>query len=54
MKFQVISEYKPTGDQPQAIEKLAKGIVDGDKYVAVVALDGRARERVGVTCNSLD
>ena len=29
-------------------------IVDGDKYVAVVALDGRARERVGVTCNSLD
>ena len=29
-------------------------IVDGDKYVAVVALDGRARERVGVTCYSLD
>ena len=25
MKFQVVSDYKPTGDQPQAIEKLAKG-----------------------------
>ena len=24
MKFQVVSDYKPTGDQPQAIEKLAK------------------------------
>ena len=32
MKFQVVSEYKPTGDQPQAIEKLSKGILNGEKY----------------------
>jgi len=25
MKFQLHSEYKPTGDQPQAIEKLTEG-----------------------------
>ena len=30
MKFQVISEYQPTGDQPQAIEKLAQGIINGE------------------------
>ena len=32
MKFQVVSDYQPKGDQPQAIEKLARGIVDGEKF----------------------
>ena len=32
MKFQVVSDYVPTGDQPQAIEKLAKGIINGEKF----------------------
>ena len=27
--FQVVSEYTPSGDQPQAIAKLAQGIEDG-------------------------
>lgn len=26
MKFKIHSDYKPTGDQPQAIDKLAEGI----------------------------
>lgn len=30
-KFELVSEYKPDGDQPQAIEKLVKGINDGTK-----------------------
>ena len=25
-KFKVVSKYKPTGDQPQAIEKIAEGL----------------------------
>ena len=29
--FKLVSEYKPTGDQPQAIEKLVEGIKKGEK-----------------------
>ena len=43
MKFQVVSEYKPTGDQPQAIEKLAKGILDGDKYQTLLGVTGSGK-----------
>ena len=28
-KFEVVSEYQPSGDQPQAIAKLAEGIETG-------------------------
>ena len=38
MKFQVVSEYQPTGDQPQAIEKLAKGIIDGERFQTLLAV----------------
>jgi excinuclease ABC subunit B len=30
MNFKLQSEYKPTGDQPQAIEKLTEGIEIGE------------------------
>ena len=43
MKFQVVSEYKPKGDQPQAIEKLAKGIIDGDKYQTLLGVTGSGK-----------
>ena len=43
MKFQVVSEYKPTGDQPQAIEKLAKGIVDGDQFQTLLGVTGSGK-----------
>ena len=29
-QFKLVSSYHPTGDQPQAIEKLAEGILRGD------------------------
>ena len=29
MEFKLSSEYKPTGDQPQAIEQLVKGVNEG-------------------------
>ena len=30
-QFKLVSEYKPTGDQPQAIDALVKGVLRGDK-----------------------
>ena len=43
MKFKVVSEYKPTGDQPQAIEKLAKGILDGDRFQTLLGVTGSGK-----------
>lgn len=43
MKFQVISEYQPTGDQPQAIEKLAYGILNGEKYQTLLGVTGSGK-----------
>ena len=43
MKFQVISEYQPTGDQPQAIEKLAQGIINGEKFQTLLGVTGSGK-----------
>jgi len=43
MKFQVVSDYYPKGDQPQAIEKLARGIEDGDKYQTLLGVTGSGK-----------
>ena len=43
MKFQVISDYKPTGDQPQAIEKLTNGILNGEKYQTLLGVTGSGK-----------
>lgn len=36
--FKLHSEYKPTGDQPQAIEYLAKGIAEGKKFQTLLGV----------------
>jgi len=43
MNFQVISEYQPKGDQPQAIEKLTQGIVDGEKFQTLLGVTGSGK-----------
>ncbi|MXO06939.1 excinuclease ABC subunit UvrB [Flavobacterium sp. HBTb2-11-1] len=43
MKFQVSSEYSPKGDQPQAIQKLAQGVIDGDKYQTLLGVTGSGK-----------
>ncbi|WP_298307309.1 excinuclease ABC subunit UvrB [Flavobacterium sp.] len=43
MKFQVISSYEPTGDQPQAIEKLSNGILNGEKYQTLLGVTGSGK-----------
>ena len=30
--FELVSEYKPTGDQPQAIEELVEGFKKGKQF----------------------
>ena len=31
-KFELVSPFKPSGDQPEAIEKLVCGLENGEKY----------------------
>ena len=38
--FKLHSEYKPTGDQPQAIEKLVDGIKQGKKFQTLLGVTG--------------
>ena len=38
--FNLVSDYKPTGDQPQAIDKLSKGILDGKKFQTLLGVTG--------------
>jgi len=41
--FEVISDYKPAGDQPQAIEKLAQGIEDGLRAQVLLGVTGSGK-----------
>ena len=38
--FKLHSEYKPTGDQPQAIEYLSKGIEEAKKFQTLLGVTG--------------
>ena len=38
--FELVSNYKPTGDQPQAIEYLSKGIKEGKKFQTLLGVTG--------------
>ena len=38
--FELISEYKPTGDQPQAIEALVKGFKEGNQCQTLLGVTG--------------
>ncbi len=41
--FELISKYKPSGDQPQAIEKLVEGIKDGKKEQVLLGATGTGK-----------
>ncbi|RZJ38592.1 MAG: excinuclease ABC subunit UvrB [Chryseobacterium sp.] len=43
MQFKLQSEYKPTGDQPKAIEKLVEGINIGEKYQTLLGVTGSGK-----------
>ncbi|MDD3704938.1 MAG: excinuclease ABC subunit UvrB [Clostridiaceae bacterium] len=42
-RFKLVSDYKPTGDQPEAIEKLSKGILAGDRYQTLLGVTGSGK-----------
>ena len=41
--FELVSKYKPSGDQPQAIEKLVEGIKKGEKYQVLLGATGTGK-----------
>lgn len=41
--FVLHSEYKPTGDQPQAIEELVKGFKEGDQFQTLLGVTGSGK-----------
>ncbi len=43
MEFKVISEYKPTGDQPEAIKQLVEGINRGDQFQTLLGVTGSGK-----------
>ena len=42
-KFKVVSKYKPTGDQPQVIEKIAEGFQKGLKFQTLLGVTGSGK-----------
>lgn len=42
-KFKIASEYKPTGDQPEAIEKLAKGLERNEPHQVLLGVTGSGK-----------
>ena len=43
MEFKLHSDYQPTGDQPQAIEKLVKGFREGNQFQTLVGVTGSGK-----------
>jgi len=43
MKFNVVSEFKPTGDQPNAIKELSSGLDDAEKYQTLLGVTGSGK-----------
>ena len=42
-KFELVSEFKPQGDQPQAIQTLVDGIKKGEKYQTLLGVTGSGK-----------
>lgn len=43
MNYKLNSEFKPTGDQPQAIEKLKRGLIEGEKFQTLLGVTGSGK-----------
>lgn len=43
MKFKIKSEFKPTGDQPQAIKELVSGVKSAEKYQTLLGVTGSGK-----------
>ncbi len=43
MKFKVVSEFEPTGDQPEAIRQLTEGMESGERYQTLLGVTGSGK-----------
>src|SRR5690554_7676873 len=43
MNFKIVSDFKPEGDQPQAIKALVKGLDSGEKYQTLLGVTGSGK-----------
>ncbi len=43
MNFKLISDFKPTGDQPRAIEQLKQGVLNGERYQTLLGVTGSGK-----------
>ena len=43
MDFKVVSKYKPTGDQPEAIKELSQGVNNGEEYQTLLGVTGSGK-----------
>ena len=43
MKFKLVSKFKPTGDQPQAINKLTKNVLDDIRHQVLLGVTGSGK-----------
>ncbi len=43
MKFQIVSDYKPTGDQPEAIKQLSEGVLAGSPFQTLLGVTGSGK-----------
>ncbi|MEI2275217.1 excinuclease ABC subunit UvrB [Sphingobacterium sp. ML3W] len=43
MKFELTSEYRPTGDQPEAIKELVAGVDQGEQYQTLLGVTGSGK-----------
>ncbi len=43
MKFKIVSEFKPTGDQPNAIKEITKGLDQGEKFQTLLGVTGSGK-----------
>ena len=41
--FNLVSKYKPSGDQPEAIKQLVKGVEEGEKYQVLLGATGTGK-----------
>ncbi|MDO9261109.1 MAG: DEAD/DEAH box helicase family protein, partial [Flavobacteriaceae bacterium] len=43
MQFKLVSDFKPTGDQPEAIKQLTEGVFRGDQYQTLLGVTGSGK-----------
>lgn len=43
MEFRIVSDYQPTGDQPEAIRQLTEGVLSGEKFQTLLGVTGSGK-----------